>query len=91
MQLEINSFAYNDKGKPEAQTGQHDDMLIALALALVARSQSKPAEQLEYTSRPKTVNQRLEFYLRHGRNVSEDDQFDDDPLYEHAFLETIQP
>ena len=91
MQLEINSFAYNDKGKPEAQTGQHDDMLIALALALVARSQSKPAEQLEFTSRPKTPDQRLEFYRRHGRNVSEDDWFDDDPLQEHSFLETIQP
>lgn len=89
LQLEINSFAYNEKGKPEAQSGQHDDLVMALALALVARSQSRPAEQLQVQKRPVTPDQLLQFYLQNGRNLDQNDVFEDDPLAEHDFLSTL--
>jgi hypothetical protein len=40
---ELNSFAYNDKGKPEAQSGKHDDLVIALGLAVQAIPLVPPA------------------------------------------------
>lgn len=36
---ECNNFVYNERGKPEAQRGKHDDLVMALALALEAISQ----------------------------------------------------
>jgi hypothetical protein len=36
---ECNNFAYNERGKPEAARGKHDDLVFALALALEAISQ----------------------------------------------------
>ena len=36
---EMTTFAKNDKGKPEAQNGQHDDMVIAWAINLAIRHQ----------------------------------------------------
>ena len=33
---ECNAFAYNDKGKPEATSGNHDDLVFSLALAVQA-------------------------------------------------------
>ena len=34
LMAECNSFVYNDKGKPVAASGKHDDLVLALALAL---------------------------------------------------------
>lgn len=90
LQLEINSFAYNDKGKPEAQTGQHDDLLIALALALVARGQSKLAEQVRMSVRPKTIEGNLRFYMQNGRNIDDGDVFDDDDYGGYNYLEQLR-
>ena len=33
---QMDTFVYNDKGKPEAASGKHDDLVFALALALQA-------------------------------------------------------
>lgn len=38
---EMLSFAKNDKGKPEALPGKHDDLVMALAIAYHARSQQR--------------------------------------------------
>lgn len=38
---EMLTFVRNDKGKPEAQEGKHDDTVLALAIAYNARSQQK--------------------------------------------------
>lgn len=78
LQLEINSFAFNDDMKAEAQPGQHDDALIAVALALLGRAQSRPAETLHLTQRPKTIADHWAFFRQTLRMVNEDDVFDDD-------------
>ena len=78
VQLEVNSFAFNDDMKAEAQPGQHDDALIALGLALLGRAQSRPAETLHLTHRPKTVQDHYRFFMQTLRPVDADDVFDDD-------------
>lgn len=40
IESEFNSFRYNDKNKPEATPGCHDDLVFACALALQAAEQS---------------------------------------------------
>jgi len=80
LQLEINSFAYNDDMKAEAQPGQHDDALIAVALGLIGRAQSRPAETLHLTTRPKTIDDAYKFFCQTLRVVTPDDVFDDDDV-----------
>lgn len=85
LQAEINGFAFNDDPKPKAEAGpgQHDDILIALALALIGRDQSMSVQERAKTHRPVTMNERRDFYIRNGRNVNENDVFEDDDMALH--------
>ena len=39
LKAEANNFIYNKDGKPEAASGKHDDLIMALALALIGLDQ----------------------------------------------------
>lgn len=82
LQAEINGFAFNDDAKPKAEAGpgQHDDMLVALALALIGRPQAATPEQRSIAKRPVTTKEKLAFFIRNGRNVNENDVFEDDDM-----------
>lgn len=43
---EITQFVYDEKGKPQAQSGSHDDCVISAALTQQALSQAGPVEKI---------------------------------------------
>ncbi len=67
MKCEMNTFVYNARGKPEAESKKHDDMVFAHALALQGMDQIEPLRQ-ERTDRfrPSKVSEVLQFELRTG-------------------------
>ena len=44
LRKDMNGFVYGDTGKPEAQKGQHDDLVIALGLSVVGMDQAHVTE-----------------------------------------------
>jgi hypothetical protein len=77
LQSEILKFAVID-GKEQAGTGGHDDMLFALALALVAVDQRLSPDEMLTTRRPQTMQEKIAFFQQTGRFAGADDYFDDD-------------
>jgi hypothetical protein len=67
MKAEMNSFVYNDKGKPEAAPGKHDDMIFAHALALMGLDQIDQVKQDVVRQRPKTLQEMLKYEMATGR------------------------
>jgi len=57
LQYEINTFVYNDKGKPIASGKKHDDIIFATALALQGFEQAED-EIVEETLQQKPANLR---------------------------------
>lgn len=82
LQVEINAFAFNDDDPPKAEAGagHHDDILIALALALIGRGQALTKQERAQTKRPQTFQELRDFYIRNGRPVGPDDVFEDDDM-----------
>ena len=62
---EMLSFAKNDKGKPEALPGKHDDLVMALAIAHHAR----PQQRMTVRTRPETPRKKLIEQLGKVRKV----------------------
>ena len=67
MRHEMNTFVYNARGKPEAESKKHDDMVFAHALALQGLDQIEPLRQ-ERTDRfkPSSVAEVLQFEMMTG-------------------------
>ena len=79
MKTEMNSFVYNDKGKPEAAPGKHDDMIFAHALALMGLDQIDQVKQDVVRQRPKTLQEMLKYEMATGRkyqNGTDDSHFE---------------
>ena len=68
MKTEMNTFVYNDKGKPEAMAKKHDDMVFAHALALMGLDQIEPIAQ-DRQRAPEFTNVRdiLRYEMESGR------------------------
>jgi len=68
LMAEINTFVYNKRGKAEADTGHddHDDMLVATALALISDDQLTELRQEKEEERPQTLREILEWERRRG-------------------------
>ncbi|MCP4894495.1 MAG: hypothetical protein GY911_11870 [Actinomycetales bacterium] len=67
LQGEINSFVYDLKSKPVADTGHHDDMIIATALALAGMDQIDVLVSEVEAQRPTNIREMLEFELAMGK------------------------
>ena len=67
LKSEINCFVFNKAGKPTAETGKHDDMIMATALALTAMDQSEPDQELKRKTAPRSVQEILQFELQTGK------------------------
>ena len=65
LQAEINAFIY-DKGKPQASSGKHDDMIMACALALMALEQYEYVESARQKPKPTNGREWLELELSLG-------------------------
>jgi hypothetical protein len=71
LKAEMNSFVFNRKGKPCAETGKHDNMIIATCLALVAMEQVDAVRPIKTKAPPSTVREMLEFEIQTGRTYNE--------------------
>jgi len=80
FQGEANHFTYSQKGKPEAQSGHHDDMVIATALAVYGSHQASIVREDRMNEKPENIRESLQFEHRTGRNYSDDwdDWYGDD-------------
>jgi len=67
MKTEVNSFVYNDRGKPEASPGKHDDMVFAHALALMGLDQIEYVKEDVLRSKPSTIHEVLQYERATGR------------------------
>ena len=67
LKSEINSFVFNKSGKPTAETGKHDDMIMATALALTAMDQVEPEREIKRRQAPRTVQEMLQFEMQTGK------------------------
>ena len=70
MKCEVNTFIYNDKGKPEASSKKHDDMVFAYALALMGLDQMEPMRDEVMDKKPTTFAELLQFERTTGKVYS---------------------
>jgi hypothetical protein len=69
---EMNTFVYNEKGRPEADKGKHDDMIFALGLALMGLDQADDfEEEVQLERKPRTTREILEWESKTGKLYSE--------------------
>jgi len=79
MQLEMNTFIYNNRGKPEHDVGQHDDMLFAHALALMGLDQVNDyRNEVKKKAKPRSIEEILEWERATGSIYSKAKSFWDD-------------
>jgi hypothetical protein len=67
LKAEMNSFVFNKSGKPEADSGHHDDMVMATGLALMGMTQVEVINEIKKKEPPGTVKEILEFEMQTGR------------------------
>ena len=79
MKCEINTFVYNDRGRPEATSKKHDDMIMAYALCLMGIDQIEPIRQEVQAKEPQSLAEMLQFERTTGkvyRNHAADERSD---------------
>tara|TARA_R100000655_G_scaffold72075_1_gene110547 strand:+ start:4701 stop:6290 length:1590 start_codon:yes stop_codon:yes gene_type:complete len=67
MKFEMNTFIYNDRGKPEAAPKKHDDMIFAYALTLMGLDQIEQVKDDVQSTRPSNLREMLQFELNTGK------------------------
>lgn len=67
LKSEINTFVFNSRGRPQADTGKHDDMLFATGLALIGMDQIDAIKHEREQIKPRTVAEILQFEMATGK------------------------
>ena len=75
MQAEINTFVYNGQGRPEHDTGKHDDMVFAAALAVMGFEQSYYVKEQKQRKRPEGLAERIAYKRQTGRRPQDEDEY----------------
>jgi len=93
FKTEANRLHYNSRGKVEASSGQHDDMVIATALALMGLDQiDEIAEEVQKSYKPTTIREILEWEANTGKlwkNVKDSDFAVDSGQEIHSILSSL--
>ena len=71
----MNTFVFNKNGKPEADTGKHDDMIMSTALALMGMDQVEPDVQVKKQPKPNSLAEMLQFELQTGKLYRKSSEF----------------
>jgi len=73
IKTEMNTFVYNEKGRPEADKGKHDDLVFALGLALVGLDQvADYEEEVQKAQRPSGIREILQWEKQTGNLYSKE-------------------
>jgi hypothetical protein len=68
LMTEMNTFVYNERGKPEADKGKHDDLVFAAGLALIGIDQADDfEEEIQMERQPRTKREILDWERRTGK------------------------
>ena len=67
MKTEMNSFVYDEKGKPIASSGKHDDMIFAHALSLMGMDQIEYVKDDVQRRKPNTLEEMLQYEMATGK------------------------
>ena len=79
VKTEVNSFVFDDRGKPIAANGKHDDMIFAHGLALMGLDQIEYVKDEIQSERPKNLRAMLEWEQATGKvwkNDSDDSHYE---------------
>lgn len=82
---EANTLVYNTRGKVEAPSGKHDDMVMATGLALIGLDQVEDLiDEVVSKARPENIKDMLEWERATGRNFkdAQPEEFAPDPVQE---------
>ena len=83
LKREMNTFVYNEQGKPEADKGKHDDMIFATGLALIGLDQvSDYEEEKQRTDKPVSIEEQLQWELSTGKLYKNNEENFYDPMQE---------
>ena len=75
LMTEMNTFVYNIKGKPEADTGKHDDLVFAAGLALMGLDQVDDyEEEVQLEKRPTGIREILEWEKNTGKLFAKNEE-----------------
>ena len=80
---EANTLVYNTRGKVEASSGKHDDMVMATGLALMGLDQvDEIIQEVVQQQRPANVQEMLQWEMATGRQfrTAKDHEFAPNPL-----------
>jgi len=81
IQAQINSFQYNARGRPEAASGCHDDLIFALALSGAGEDDVEHLRNQRATMRrPRTLEEAIAFEQATKMPFSRGIRFADDPV-----------
>ena len=90
LKAEINTFMFNDVGKPEAISGNHDDMVFAVSLALMGMDQIEQIQEERQAQRPRNLKEMLQFERATGSVFSRAlDDFDGERTEERGPMFSI--
>lgn len=78
LQSEMNTFVFSKSGKPQAETGKHDDMVFACALALIGMDQIDPEQEIKTKKAPTSIAEMLSFEMQTGKLYKQNQH-----LFEH--------
>ena len=81
---------FNDVGKPEAISGNHDDMVFAVSLALMGMDQIEQIQEERQAQRPRNLKEMLQFERATGSVFSRAlDDFDGERTEERGPMFSI--
>ncbi len=92
LKAEMNTFIFSDSGKPEASSGNHDDMIFAVALSLIGMDQIDVVQEERQHQSPSNLKEMLQFEMATGKLFpGEEGDSSSDFTPEKSPLSTIFP
>ena len=71
LRFQMNTFVYDDKGRPDHARGCHDDLVFAVALALQGIDQAIIETQMARKQPPSNLREVLDLERKTGKSVAE--------------------
>jgi hypothetical protein len=87
LQEQINAFHVNDKGKPEAQSGAWDDLVMADSMCIESLEQGfHYGREIQFARRPRTNREYIEWEAQTGKDPDKyNKRWMDTPVENHLF------
>jgi len=71
LRFQMNTFVYNDKGRPDHSPGTHDDLIFAVALALQGVDQAVIETTMKKIEPPTNLSEAMVLERKTGKNIQQ--------------------